>query len=757
MTPDSDPLLPTQLPGDPLAGLDPREALAAGMQPISWEPPQPSELASVLPEYEVSEIIGRGGMGVIYKARDIQLDRMVAIKLLPPELSSRVDLVERFTREARALARLDHHHIVKVHDFSRTTAGHLYFVMEYVEGLDLSRIMRARQEGNPPKDHQATLEIIGQICDALHYAHSKGIVHRDIKPANVLITKEGQVKVADFGLARATEPVDGITSMRDPENMTLSGMIMGTLEYMAPEQREGMRVDRRADIYAVGVLFYQMLTGHLPRGAFLPPSRRTTGVDPRLDKVVLKALQTEPDQRYQRASEVRDAVQALQKLKAPPPQRPVFHHSEKPPLGTALGARLSRLFSLLPLLRPRKPVPVMGGGVILALCAVLGFYWWKNHGAITGQFPSSITIQEALPKGLLVRDRAFERSVPANGVLPLEGFFLPQSEPLALTFYAPGYQSRTLLVDRGSELEPQKILLEPNWTGVTWTAEPAGWFSALRLTRLTPPEDPRLDAIQEVPAGGGRCLAGAFALSGVWGQATVPLGQQDLSGGSVALAAKWPLPLTKQWSGMMSLNPQSFLAGLTGPFRKAASSWDVKTAVPFTLTFQPGGQAELRILNARILQVALLALIGGSLPTAQWEDEAAVTNLFREEIRLPLSRPNLSHMGLGEWFSRLWKKQSTNATEEEVRSTIISDCREQAEFLSSVLKASEVQPWLTDPTQQNLAALFFDTVKLAAVPGDEDSLRLENREIQLSLTLDWSTGRADFMPRSRIPVPLKPR
>lgn len=755
MTRDPDPTLATQLSSDPLAGLDARQALAAGMQSISWEPPQPQELAAVLPEYEVSEIIGRGGMGVIYKARDIQLDRMVAIKLLPPELSSRVDLVERFTREARALARLDHHNIVKVHDFSRTTAGHLYFVMEYVEGLDLSRIIRSRPEGTPPKDHQATLEIIGQICDALHYAHSKGIVHRDIKPANVLISKEGQVKVADFGLARATEPVDGGTSLRDSENMTISGMIMGTLEYMAPEQREGMRVDHRADIYAVGVLFYQMLTGYLPRGAFLPPSRRTLGVDARLDKVVLKALQTEPDQRYQRASELRDAVQALQKLKAPPPPRPVFRHPER----TSMVAGLSRFSDLLPRLKPRKPVPVLGGGVVLALCSVFGWYWWNDSDAGTGkgQFPASIIIRDALPRGLSVRDRIFERPVPADGVLPLEGFYLPQSEALTLTFYAPGYRSRTMVVDRGSDPEPQKILLEPNWTDLTWTAEPPEWFSALRLTRRAPPADPRLKAVLDLPPGGGRSAAGSYALSGIWGKAAVPLGGRDLNGGPLALATKWPLPLTKQWSGMMSLNPQSCLTGLTEPFRKAASSWDVRTTIPFTLTFLPGGEAELKMLNAQMLQLALLALIGGSLPTGQWADEAAVTTLFREEIRLPLSRPNSSHTGLGDWFSKLWKEQRRKAGDESVRTAILSPLQEQAEFLSGVLKSADLQPWLTDPKNAGLVAVFFDTLKLTAAPGNGERLQLEAKDPPVSLTLDWSGTKAEFIPRTGVPVPLKSR
>ncbi|MDB6069012.1 MAG: hypothetical protein JWL81_183 [Verrucomicrobiales bacterium] len=314
---------PFPRPGqDLLADVDPKTALLAGLQNQPWEPPLPSELAAVLPDYEIIDVIGRGGMGAIYKARDPHLDRFVAIKLLPPELSGRPDLAERFTREARALARLDHPNIVKIHDFSRTGAGHLYFVMEYIDGMDLGRILRTRSSLAAQTEHGTTLQIISHICDALHYAHSKGIVHRDIKPANVLLSKEGHVKVADFGLARATESPDGGTAFMGAEALTASGLVMGTLEYMAPEQREGHRVDHRADIYAVGVLFYQMLTGHVPRGAFLPPSRKGNSlIDSRLDKVVLKALQTEPAQRYQRASEIQDALRSLTKLKTSPPTR----------------------------------------------------------------------------------------------------------------------------------------------------------------------------------------------------------------------------------------------------------------------------------------------------------------------------------------------------------------------------------------------------------------------------------------------------
>jgi hypothetical protein len=220
----------------------------------------------------------------------------VAIKLLPAELTADEQFVTRFEREAKTLARLQHPGIVSIFDFGHTTDGHLYFVMEYVEGTDLQRILQG-----PGLEPGQALELITQICEALHAAHCQGVIHRDIKPANILITKDGRVKLADFGLARPDR--------EDHGNITLSNVALGTPDYMAPEQRQG-QTDLRADIYALGVMLYEMLTGQLPRGAWAPPSRKVT-VDVRIDEVVLKALQLEPDRRYQQASEMKTDVDSI--------------------------------------------------------------------------------------------------------------------------------------------------------------------------------------------------------------------------------------------------------------------------------------------------------------------------------------------------------------------------------------------------------------------------------------------------------------
>ena len=268
--------------------------------PNRFNPPEPAQLAKQFPQLEILTLLGQGGMGAVYKARQKQLDRLVALKILPPEVGETKAFAERFTREARSLARLNHLHIVTVYDFGLTEDGLYYFVMEYVDGTDLRQVIQAGK-----LEPAEALAIVPQICDALQFAHKKGIVHRDIKPENILLDKEGNIKIADFGLARLLD--------RPPSAYTLTaaGHRMGTPHYMAPEQIEHPHhVDHRADIYSLGVVFYEMLTGQLPIGHFVPPSQKVQ-VDIRLDKVVLKSLAHEPERRYQHASEIKTDVETI--------------------------------------------------------------------------------------------------------------------------------------------------------------------------------------------------------------------------------------------------------------------------------------------------------------------------------------------------------------------------------------------------------------------------------------------------------------
>jgi tRNA A-37 threonylcarbamoyl transferase component Bud32 len=262
--------------------------------------PDPAQLATQFPQLEIIELLGMGGMGMVYKARQPRLDRIVALKILPVESQQHPSFAERFNREAKALAKLNHPGIVNVYDFGQT-AQYYFFVMEFVDGMNLRQLLNTEKVA----PCQA-LELVVQICTALQYAHDEGVVHRDIKPENILLNKKGQVKIADFGLAK-------LLGTAPDTALTMSQAAMGTLNYMAPEQRQNAQgVDHRADIYSLGVVFYEMLTGEVPMGRFEAPSKRVQ-VDVRLDEVVLRALEREPARRYQQVSEVKTDVESVAK------------------------------------------------------------------------------------------------------------------------------------------------------------------------------------------------------------------------------------------------------------------------------------------------------------------------------------------------------------------------------------------------------------------------------------------------------------
>jgi predicted Ser/Thr protein kinase len=272
--------------------------LAGQATPATRVAPDPAQLAAQFPQLEIIELLGMGGMGMVYKARQPRLDRFVALKILPVESQQHPSFAERFGREAKALAKLNHPGIVNIYDFGQT-GQYYYFVMEYVDGMNLRHLLH-----NQPLEPRQALELVTQICTALQFAHDEGVVHRDIKPENILLNKRGQVKIADFGLAK-------LLGTAPDTALTMSQAAMGTMNYMAPEQRlNAQAVDHRADIYSLGVVFYEMLTGEVPMGRFEAPSKRVQ-VDVRLDEVVLKALEREPARRYQQVSEVKTGVETI--------------------------------------------------------------------------------------------------------------------------------------------------------------------------------------------------------------------------------------------------------------------------------------------------------------------------------------------------------------------------------------------------------------------------------------------------------------
>ena len=274
-------------------------ASGAGSPGEGFRPPSLETLARLFPKLEIMELIGRGGMGAVFKARQAHLDRTVALKILPVKKGADPDFAERFAREARALAKLNHRHIVGVYESGQAEGFH-YFIMEHVDGLNLRQVQQAGTLS--PRE---ALEIVPQICEALQFAHDRGVVHRDIKPENVLLDQNGCIKIADFGLAKIIGAEQANFTLTQPNH------VMGTPHYMAPEQVEHpSEVDHRADIYSLGVVFYELLTGELPLGRFAPPSQKVE-VDVRLDDVVLKALEKEPRLRYQRVGEVGTDIQTI--------------------------------------------------------------------------------------------------------------------------------------------------------------------------------------------------------------------------------------------------------------------------------------------------------------------------------------------------------------------------------------------------------------------------------------------------------------
>ena len=260
--------------------------------------------------YELGEILGFGGMSEVHLARDLRLHRDVAVKVLRADLARDPSFYLRFRREAQNAAALNHPAIVAVYDTGEavTASGPLpYIVMEYVDGVTLRDIVH----NDGPMPPRRALEVIADACQALNFSHQHGIIHRDVKPANIMISKTGAVKVMDFGIARA------IADTGNP--VTQTAAVIGTAQYLSPEQARGERVDARSDVYSLGCVLYEILTGQPPfvgdtpvsvayqhvREDPVPPSQKHGGISPELDAVVLKALAKNPDNRYQSAAEMR--------------------------------------------------------------------------------------------------------------------------------------------------------------------------------------------------------------------------------------------------------------------------------------------------------------------------------------------------------------------------------------------------------------------------------------------------------------------
>ncbi len=305
-------------------GLD--ELNRASAKALSWEPPSVEDLSGLLPQFNISRFVGRGGMGAVYEGYQGLLERRVAVKVLAVTGDSDAEILfkERFRLEARAMAKLVHPGIVAVHDSGQTANGLSYIVMEFVDGCDLARLLQ--QRGRMPMTEAG--RIISAVCEALDYAHEEGVIHRDIKPSNIMLDPKGRVKITDFGLAKLRTSSE--------LSLTRTNAVVGTLDFLAPEAMvAATELDCRADIYAVGVMFYQLLTGQLPKGRFTAASDLASAVDPRVDDILDRALRADRELRQSSARKMKDEVDELL-LACPPAGRSKQHRWRHVMAGSAL-------------------------------------------------------------------------------------------------------------------------------------------------------------------------------------------------------------------------------------------------------------------------------------------------------------------------------------------------------------------------------------------------------------------------------------
>ncbi len=409
-----------------------------------WVPPTAEELGKRIPLYRIESRIGKGGMGVVYKAWQPALERPVAIKLLSAELAASQDFLIRFQREARTLARLQHPGIVTVYDSGQTPDGHLYFVMEFVDGTDLRQVMDTKRLTSIE-----TCDLIGQICDALHYAHLEGVIHRDIKPANILINKAGRAKVVDFGLAR---PLDV-----DLSEVTQAGAFMGTPAYMAPEQRiDAGKADQRADIFALGMVLYEMLTGHRPASLPATPPSEQTPVDRGIDAVVLKALELEPARRYRDVSEMQTDVNRVRtQILNPVPVAP----------GTA---------ALVPAERPRawRRIRLRAAALVFVVGGIGAFAIWRGHATHSAQTAApTMTPPPRTPAAVIAQPTAATPVAEKASPAPLAATATPQ---LTTSGFFPTPKQASATPTPLSSDDP--VVFETAMRSYSWLMKSTGWI-----------------------------------------------------------------------------------------------------------------------------------------------------------------------------------------------------------------------------------------------------------------------------------------
>jgi eukaryotic-like serine/threonine-protein kinase len=399
--------------------------------------------------YRVEGELGRGGMARVYRGTDGVLGRPVAVKVLSPQYAQDANFVTRFRREAQAAARLNHPNLVQVYDTGSDDGVH-YIVMEYVEAKTLADYLAGGGRIMPDR----AVELAEAVCDALGVAHAQGVIHRDVKPANIMVTRDGQVKVTDFGIARVTTN----------ETVEQTAAVLGTASYLSPEQAQGGAIDQRSDLYSLGCVLYEMLTGQPPFTADSPvavaskhvleqpiaPSRLNHDVAPGLDAIVMKALAKNPDNRYQNAAEMKEDLERVRRglpvlatpLLPPSPQTTQVIHRAQPQPTSVLPAGVAT--TVPP--RDRTPGWLIALIVVLVLAVLGALLWLFARNVLSSNQPSSVAVPNVVG---LPQDQATTKLSNA-GFKPVIGGSKISNQPpgTVLTQDPPAGQ----LADTGSDV-----------------------------------------------------------------------------------------------------------------------------------------------------------------------------------------------------------------------------------------------------------------------------------------------------------------